>query len=85
MRSPISTIELLDPETCKVLASGDLPAESGTVAFGDGKDAGKLTIEIAARPQPFSGRLPPIDERCLGSERLELFRMIGTNSRIAFR
>jgi hypothetical protein len=61
-----ATIELLDTETCKVLAAGDLPATGPTVAFGDGEAPGELTIEIAARPQPFSGQLPPIDGRCLG-------------------
>jgi hypothetical protein len=63
---PPATIDLLDPQTCKVLASGDLPAEAAIVAFGDGQKPGQLSMEIAARPETFSGQLPSEDKRCVG-------------------
>lgn len=63
---PPAKVSLLDPKTCAVIASGNLPAEAAFVSFADDAAPGQPEMEIRPRYEGFSGTLPPLDPRCTG-------------------
>jgi hypothetical protein len=60
---------LLDPASCAVLASGDLPSPFALVSFGDDHVHGPIEMDISARDVGFptdGPLLQPVDSRCAG-------------------
>ena len=65
---PPATVSLLDPETCAVISTRELPTKSAYVGFGDAEgqslELGGLGV-FEAKNDPV-GSVAPIDDRCAG-------------------
>ena len=60
-----SVLTLLDPATCDVLASANLPAESVVAGFHDDPVSGQITLIVSAKDIQ-SGAPLPATEACSG-------------------
>ena len=63
-RTP-ATISLLDPTSCEVRASGNLPAEPAWVGIADGPTPGTFALSIQPHNEA-TLRQAPADARCSG-------------------
>jgi hypothetical protein len=65
---PPARVSLLDPKTCAVLASSDLPTSFPIVAFDDDNGPGKFSLEVGSRDVGQAGdhAMPSADNRCAG-------------------
>ena len=64
---PPARVDVLDANTCAVIASGDLPSRTVLVAFGDPFDGTKFgSMQVDPFDEPSDAELPPVDSRCAG-------------------
>jgi hypothetical protein len=65
---PPATVSVLDPNSCAVLASGDLPTAFPVVTFNDDATAGKIVLNVQSHDVGAMGgtALSPEDNRCSG-------------------
>jgi hypothetical protein len=59
---PPAVVSLLDPATCEVRASADLPTQAAVAYFNDGATRG--TIELYVNPKNVEGTESAADTRC---------------------
>jgi hypothetical protein len=63
---PPAKVYALDPQTCLVLASDDMPNEPAAISIADGSGPGEITIDVYAKDVGGSTVIMPTDSRCVG-------------------